>query len=139
MRINKEDITRYIPQRAPFVMIDSLIDADENGFNSRFKVEPDNLFLNDGILSESSVIENIAQTCAAGFGYVNSLKGNGEGQLGFIGAISRLKVHSLPKLHDMIETKITVLNTFDAIHLIEGVASINDQAVLECQMKIVIA
>lgn len=139
MRINKEDITRYIPQRPPFVMIDSLIDADEKGFESRFEVAPSNLFLNDGVLSESSVIENIAQTCAAGFGYVNSQKGAGEGQLGFIGAISRLKVHALPKLNDVIETKITVLNTFDAIHLIEGVASINNQPVLECQMKIVIA
>lgn len=139
MRINKEEITRYIPQRAPFVMIDSLIDADEKGFESRFEVAPSNLFLNEGVLSESSVIENIAQTCAAGFGYVNSQKGAGEGQLGFIGAISRLKVHALPKLNDVIETKITVLNAFDAIHLIEGVASINNQPVLECQMKIVIA
>lgn len=139
MLIEKENITQFIPQREPFVMIDSLASANENGFESAFKIEEDNIFLEQNILSESAVVENIAQTCAAGFGYINSLKGAGEGQLGFIGAVSRLTVESLPENGATIETKIEILSTFDTIHLVQGTAFSGDQKLVECQMKIVLA
>ena len=138
MLINKDQITRFIPQRPPFVMIDSLIDATENSFSSQFEIRKENIFLQDNILSESAMVENVAQTCAAGFGYINSLKGEAEGKLGFIGAVSRLNVRSLPKENDLISTKIEILNTFDAIHLIQGTVYCNEEPLLECQMKIVI-
>src|SRR5690606_25529106 len=101
--------------------------------------EESNLFLENGILSESSLIENIAQTCAAGFGYINSQKGNGAGQLGFIGSVSKLSVSNQAKLGDSITTNVTILTSFDAIHLIEGVALSNGVELVKCQMKIVIA
>ena len=74
MKVNKENIKNYIPQREPFIMIDSLVDASEFGFKSEFIIASTNLFLENGVLSESSLVENVAQTCAAGFGYINSLK-----------------------------------------------------------------
>ena len=139
MLIEKKNITRFIPQRSPFVMIDELVSASESGFHSSFEIQDDNIFLEEGILSESAIIENIAQTCAAGFGYVNSLKGDGEGQLGFIGAVSRLEAFSRPEKGSTIETKIEVLNSFDTIHLIQGTAFSDNEKLLECQMKIVLA
>lgn len=139
MLVNKDSITQYIPQRAPFVMIDELISATEEGFQTTFTIEESNLFLENGLLSESSLIENIAQTCAAGFGYINSQKGNGEGQLGFIGAVSKLTVSNQAKLGDNIATNVTIMTSFDAIHLIEGTATSNGVELLKCQMKIVIA
>lgn len=139
MLATKESITNFIPQRAPFVMIDALESATEEGFKTHFHIESDNLFLENGQLSESSLIENIAQTCAAGFGYINSQKGTGEGQLGFIGAISKLFVTDFAKLGDSIETNVTILSSFENIHLIEGIASRNGNELVKCQMKIVIA
>ncbi|WP_341900303.1 hypothetical protein [Fluviicola taffensis] len=139
MLINKENITSIIPQRAPFVMIDSLLDANETGFNTNFEILSDNLFLENGILSESSLIENIAQTCAAGFGYLNSLIEGGEPKLGFIGAVTQVQVENSAKLNDLIETSVQILSTFDTIHLVEGIAKSNGQVLLTCQMKIVLA
>lgn len=139
MLINKENITSIIPQRAPFVMIDSLLDANEGGFNTQFKITSDNLFLENGILSESSLIENIAQTCAAGFGYLNSLIEGGEPKLGFIGAVTHVNVVKAAKLDDLIETSVQVLSTFDTIHLVEGTAKANGEVLVTCQMKIVLA
>ena len=139
MLIEKENITRFIPQRAPFVMIDSLVSADEKGFKSTFGIEADNLFLQDAILSESALVENVAQTCAAGFGYINSLKGDGEGQLGFIGAVSRLTVENLPALGANLTTEIEILSTFDTIHLVQGAVFSDEKKLIECQMKIVLA
>lgn len=138
MLIDKNSITNYIPQRAPFVMIDKLISADEIQFESEFEITGKNIFLKDGILSESALIENIAQTCAAGFGYVGSQNGEEAGKLGFIGSVSRLEVKNSAKENDIIKTKITVISTFDTIHLIEGTAFQGNEELVSCQMKIVV-
>ncbi len=139
MLISKENITSIIPQRAPFVMIDSLLTADETGFKTEFKIASDNLFLENAVLSESALIENIAQTCAAGFGYLNSLVEGGEPKLGFIGAVTHVNVQQAAKENDLIETSVEVLSTFDTIHLVEGTAKSNGNVLVSCQMKIVLA
>ena len=137
MLIDKENIKSYIPQREPFIMIDSLVSADEQLFQSRFKVQNDNVFLEDGVLSESALVENVAQTCAAGFGYLGSLAGEGEARLGFIGAISKLEVLAAAKHLDELDTTVTILNNFENIYLIEGKVVCNGTALITCQMKIV--
>lgn len=138
MLVEKEDITTYIPQRFPFVMIDNLIVAEEEKFESDFEIKEDNIFLKDGTLSESALIENIAQTCAAGFGYIGSQKGEDAGKLGFIGSVSRLVVYDSAKINQVINAKIEVISTFDTIHLIEGCAYHNGKELVKCQMKIVV-
>ncbi len=139
MLVNKENILNYIPQRAPFVMIDALHEANETSFESSFLIENDNLFLENNCLSESALIENIAQTCAAGFGYVATQNGQAAGGMGFIGAISKLEVFAYAAMGDQIHTSIKVLSSFGGIHLIEGVASCQETALLTCQLKIVLA
>lgn len=138
MLINKDSICNYIPQRFPFVMIDELVAASETGFESRFEILDSNIFLKDTILSESALIENIAQTCAAGFGYLGAQNGEEAGKLGFIGAVSKLEVSGHANSGDVVETKIEVLSTFDTIHLIEGTAFLNGNPLVSCQMKIVV-
>jgi 3-hydroxymyristoyl/3-hydroxydecanoyl-(acyl carrier protein) dehydratase len=131
------DMTSIIPQRKPFVMVDSLIEASESGFETTFSVSEDNLFIEDDFLQEPALIENVAQTAAAGLGYLNS-KLDAEPKLGFIGAVSKLKVHSLPKINSIINTTVTVLFRMENIFLVKGVNKVDDIVLLECEMKIVI-
>lgn len=139
MLIDQNQIEKYIPQRPPFVMLDSLLSANENGFESTFTILPAHIMLFNGVLSEGALVENIAQTCAAGFGYLNSLKGEAAGQLGFIGSVSKLVVHGEAHENDALETSIKCLSTFESIHLVEGSVSANGKLLLVCQMKIVLA
>ncbi len=139
MLIDKHTIQEVIPQRAPFVMIDCLESVNSEGFISHFEIRPDNLFLNDGYLSESALVENIAQTCAAGFGFLGRSDEQEEPRIGFIGAVTKLEVLDQAALNDTIDTQISVLNTFENIHLIEGVARTAGRDLLKCQMKIVLA
>lgn len=136
MLIEKENITSYIPQRSPFVMIDELIAASGEGFESRFKIEANNPLLTGDGLSESAVVENIAQTCAAGFGYLGAQEEQGSPKIGFIGAISKLEVLENPKLGDTIHTTVKIISSFENIHLIEGVSKSNGKELSKCQMKI---
>lgn len=137
MLIEKKFITDYIPQRAPFIMIDTLVSAIEGEFKSTYKVLSENILLSEGILSEAALIENIAQTCAAGFGYLDNQSRNTESRLGYIGAVSRLEVLAHSRAGDCIDTTVTVLSKFENIYLIEGVASCRGSELLRCQMKIV--
>ncbi len=139
MKVEKANIKNYIPQREPFIMIDSLLDANEEGFKSEFEIVSTNLFLENNILSESSLVENVAQTCAAGFGYLNSLIEDAEPRLGFIGAVTKLTNFNYGHLNDKIETTVNILNTFENIHLIQGTCFSKGEKLIECQMKIVLA
>lgn len=137
MLVDKENITQYIPQRKPFIMIDELVSCDEGKFETRFEVLADNVLCKDGTLSESAMVENVAQSCAAGFGYIKTQSGERGDGLGFIGAVSKLKNHQLPKAGDQLNTQIEVLNQFESIHLIQGSVFVNEELMLQCQMKIV--
>ena len=137
MLLTKENITKIIPQQFPFVMVDNLVSADEKGFKSTFKVEESNLFFKDGKLQEPALIENIAQTVAAGFGYIDREAG-GKPKIGFIGGISKLKIHALPLLNKTIETSVTHLHQFENIYLIKGENYCDGKLLVECEIKIVV-
>ncbi len=137
MKVTQENIDKYLPQKRPFIMVDSLINATETGFESQFTVRTDNIFLEGDTLTEPSLIENIAQTCGAGFGYLQS-HGSGEPRLGFIGAITKLTVHNLPRLNDLIDTKVTIVYSMENIFVAKGENSCNGTPLLECEMKIVL-
>ena len=46
--IKKSDITKYIPHREPFIMIDNLVNATSDQFESDFVIDASNIFLKDG-------------------------------------------------------------------------------------------
>jgi len=139
MLVKKENITEIIPQRSPFVMIHDLVEATiETGFKSKFSIEEDNIFLKNGVVSEASLVENIAQTCAAGFGYIDRQNGMKEAQLGFIGAVTKLKVRDVARLNDQLDTHVRILSTFDKIFLVKGEVLRAGKVLIECQMKIVL-
>jgi 3-hydroxyacyl-[acyl-carrier-protein] dehydratase len=137
MKLSKENIESVIPHRQPFIMVDNLLDATPQGFESDFEVCNENVFLTEGILQEPALIENIAQTCAAGFGFLDS---NSEGapRLGFIGAVNKVVVHDLPALGAVIKTKVEVLHQLENIFLVKGENFLGEKILLECEMKIVI-
>ncbi|PCJ00887.1 MAG: hypothetical protein COB15_02090 [Flavobacteriales bacterium] len=137
MLLSKEQTTEIIPQKAPFIMIDSLLSANEIDFKSSFVAMEQNIFSENGKLQEPALIENIAQTVAAGFSYVGQQQG-GPPKIGFIGAISKLKVHQLPNIGDEINTTVTHLHKFENIYLIRGENYVNGNLLVECEMKIVV-
>jgi len=136
MVIPKKEILNYIPQRAPLVMIDNLLGISSERFETDFHITPDNLFLDNGILMEIALVENILQSCTAGLAVTNRA-GRQEPVNGFVGAISKLKVYSLPKVHDTLHTWITPLAKLGDWYQAKGETFVNDRKLLECEVKIV--
>ncbi len=136
MKVCKEQIESFIPQRAPFIMVDNLIEATPNTFVTDFQILSDNIFLDEEVLREFALIENIAQSSAVGLGFLNMSSKTMQID-GFIGGISKLRVHDLPKVNDKIYTIVTMLHHLDNMYLLKGENFVNGKRLIECEVKLV--
>lgn len=136
--ISKVDVLTLIPQRPPFVMIDRLIHFDEVNTVSELTIRNDNLFFEEGHLSASGLIENIAQTCAARIGYINSLSHESV-KLGFIGGIRDLVIAKTPQLGETITTVIRVKEEVLQMTLVDAKVKANDETLVTAEMKIALS
>lgn len=138
MIVAKDAITDYIPHRPPFVMVDNLVSATRERFESDFTVTGDNVLVRDGFFQETGLIEHIAQTCAASFGYLDREEG-GAPKIGFIGAVSKVLVTELPPVSSVIRTIVTPLHQLGNIYLVKGESFLDGRILLGCELKIVVS
>jgi len=136
MEFEKIDILELLPQRPPFIMLDALTHFDKVITRTRMKITADNIFVENDRLSESGVIENIAQTCAARMGYINKYLSSDEVKIGFIGSIKDLVFETLPKVGDELNTTIEVVSEIFAITLVNAKVEVGDKQIATCEMKI---
>ncbi|MCB0760144.1 MAG: hypothetical protein KDC12_01385 [Flavobacteriales bacterium] len=135
MLVAKENIDSVIPQRPPMVLIDNLLDQNTEMSKTNFTVPEGHVLLDGDELSEAGLIENIAQSAAAGVGYEYAVKQE-PAPVGFIGAVSKLVVSNRPKIGECIETLITVTHQLTGITVIQGVSKSGDREMARCEMKI---
>ena len=137
-QFSKYDILELLPQRRPFVMIDSLLYCDMAVTRTSLEVREDNIFNDGGHLSTAGICENIAQTCAARLGYL-SLSSGQPVRLGFIGAISNMQVLRTPRTGEVLVTEINVLQEVFNITLVHAVVRSGDEIIAETDLKIALA
>ncbi|MGA2824330.1 MAG: hydroxymyristoyl-ACP dehydratase [Bacteroidales bacterium] len=128
-------IGQYIPQKPPIIMIEKLLEVTDTKTVTSFFIKDDNLFCSEGFFREPGLIENMAQTAAAGVGYISKEAGK-EPPLGFIGGLRNLHIHELPKVGSEIRTEVTVEHeVFDAT-VVNGKIYLQERCIAECEMKI---
>ncbi len=136
MKISKAEIENYIPQRAPFIMIDNLLASTPEKFETDFRVLQDNIFVEEDVLREFALIENIAQSSSAGLAIFK--KSSGKKLVdGFIGGISKLRLYELPKVGDTIYTTVTLIAEIQNMFLLRGESFLNERKLIECELKLV--
>lgn len=136
MGFEKIDILELLPQRPPFVMVDELLSYTPQVAVTQLTVRKDNIFCENGVLSESGLMENVAQSCAARIGYVSKVLSKGSVKIGVIGAIQNYVINELPKVGEVINTEIVVLEEVFAMTLVEAKVCIKDRVIASCKMKI---
>lgn len=133
------DISNLIPQKIPFVMVDSLLDFTNEKVVSAFKIIPSNLFVENNHLGEPGLVENMAQTVALHTGYDYFLKGE-QAPTGYIGSIKSVTIHKLPRVNEVIRTEATILHEFMGVTMVTvSVFNAEDQEIASGEMKTVIA
>ncbi|NUY81378.1 ABC transporter permease [Flavobacterium sp. MAH-1] len=112
------DITKYLPHRAPFLMVDTITHLNDEVVETVFEITADNIFVDaSGFFTEAGLVENAAQTCSAivakDYFVDENLNDRPDAQvIGFISAIKTLKVLSLPKSGEVIITKSRLVSNF---------------------------
>jgi predicted hotdog family 3-hydroxylacyl-ACP dehydratase len=129
------NVLDLIPQRPPMQMIDRLIYADEHIARGTLTVRESNLFCINGNLSESALIEFIAQTAAAYTGYKSKLT-SGKVEEGYIGAVKNLNVYALPPVGSEIGSEIEVVNEIVGFTIITGKIFLHNKLIFDCEMRI---
>jgi hypothetical protein len=105
------------------------------------KITPDNIFVEDGMLTEAGLIESVAQTCAARMGYINLMQqaysgGSEKPKLGFIGAIKNFAIEKCPRVNDEITIAIEVVSEVFSILLIQARVNRKGVPLASGEMKI---
>ena len=136
IEFEKIDVLELLPQKPQFVMVDKLVHFDKIFTVTYLKVKADSIFVENNVLTESGVIENIAQTCAVRMGYINKHICSGDVKIGFIGSIKDLIFNELPKVGDLLKTTIEVESEIFSITLVKAKVEVEEKLVVSCEMKI---
>ena len=144
MLVDKDAIFQFIPQRPPIVMVGTLVEHTAEYSISQFEIKTDNIFVQNGAFQTSGMLENIAQTAAlrAGYGFMEQLQTTGEKPenvkppIGFIGEVKNLTIHFLPKVGEVLTTKVTLVHQVFNSSIIKGTVMVNGETATDCEMKI---
>lgn len=133
------DITKLIPQRAPILMVDRLIDVTDDSATTCLTVRPE-LYLVDeeNLLTESGVIEHIAQSASAFAGYKALVQGVGSPPMGYIGEVKKFHCFRCPRTGEVLHTVVTMEATVEGVTMLMGETRIQEEVVAVTRMKIFI-
>lgn len=138
MSFEEINILELLPQREPFIAVGSLLHFDMETTITLTKITAESLFVSNGELSSSGVIENIAQTCATRIGYINKYILKKGIQIGFIGAIRKLEIYRLPKVGETIKTTINVVEEVFGMTLVAATVFVGEELIADTEMKIAV-
>lgn len=136
--LEKEAVENLLPQKFPFVMVDSMFSYSETSLVSGYTIKSDNIFFDNNTFLEAGLIEHMAQSVALHTGYQFFLK-NETAPTGYIGSIKEIEIKKLPKINDSIQSTVTILQEFAGITLVNIVTTLNNKEIANGQMKTVLA
>ena len=120
------DIEDFIPQRPPFVFIDTIESVEEKVARTRFTIPAECPLVADNILPLSGLMENAAQTCATRAG----------DKIGYIGAIKQMQVTRFPHVGETLTTEAVVVQEVLNISLMECTTRVGDELIATTTLKI---
>ena len=131
--LNIEDL---IPQRAPMIFVDAFDGIDDAEVShTRLTVRADQLFVENGRLTECGLIEHMAQSAAARDGW-SCRKAGREVPVGFIGAVSHFTAFRLPPAGAHLATSLRIVQQVGPVSLAEATVETAEGPVAEGRLKI---
>jgi predicted hotdog family 3-hydroxylacyl-ACP dehydratase len=135
--IKGEGIKELIPQRDPFILIDTLYGATGSDADTGLTVSDHHLFCSEGCLMEPGLIEHIAQSASAYAGY-KAKAGKEPVPVGYIAEVKKFRIHFLPHSGDELHTHIHMISEALGVSLLAAETTVNGAVAACCQMKIFI-
>ena len=129
--LDKQEVKNYLLQRAPILMVDSILEISNHTSISEITIPKDNIFvIENSIISTYGILEHIAQSFAVVDAYIHGVC------LGFISNVHNLKVTSLPKVSIKINTYMEIIQQMKNSTLIKATVKQEGQTMLNCKMSL---
>lgn len=100
------------------LMVSSVLEIDHDSVATKFHISEDCIFLKNGKLSETGLMENAAQAASGVVGQTffdkDDTEGSGNKLVGYISAIRKIEIFQLPSMGDTIVTKAKLLSRLDS-------------------------
>ncbi len=135
MPFESQNAADLVPQKTPFIMVDRLLYADEKKSCCTFKIPQGNIFVEQGFYSTPGMVESMAQTAAAGTGYLFK-KEKKAVPIGYIGSVQKLEVTDWPPVNAEITMEIVLLTNILQVSLVRGMVKYGENIMASCEMKI---
>lgn len=116
-------------------MIDRIVEVDEQLTRTAFRPAPGTLFVEHGFFREPGLVENIAQTAAAGAGWLAQRAGKPI-RVAYIGAVRNLEIFDLPGIGEEIITEVEARDMVMGVMVVLGRIRQGERLIAECEMRI---
>ena len=133
--VSSDSILQYIPQRPPIVLVSRIYKSDDTTIVTGFDIREEHIFAHHGKLTESGIVENMAQTAASRAGY-EATKNGVKPVIGFIGNIKDLVIYELPSTGKELLTEVITKTQVMNVSIIEAKSYCNNTLIATCEMKI---
>ncbi|MFC4095331.1 hypothetical protein [Euzebyella saccharophila] len=127
-----------IPQKSPFVMVDSLVEYADKKIVSNFTIGPTNILAQEDYFSAAGLIENMAQTVALHTGYKYYLLEK-PAPTGYIGAIKKAEIFHLPRKSQKLITTVEILHDIMDVTLVKAQVECDGRVIANSEMKTALA
>lgn len=121
------------------VMIDRLECIAGTKATGTLEILPGNIFVKDGLFTESGMLEAMAQTSAARTGWMMHSRAGDESPgipVGVIGAIKDFRLFFYPEPGDVLETEIEVVHEFMNASVVHGRVRVGGKMASQAELKI---
>ena len=135
-KIIYKNIEQILPHRHPMLMIDSYKKIDNNTASSVIQLKQDNYGCENGYVLESMLIESVAQTVAAHFGYKSLMKEENDPDIGMLTSVDTFIFYEKIKDTSIIDIRIFKTDEIGAFKLISGDIRVNEKLVAKGRIKI---
>ncbi|MDT7828585.1 hypothetical protein RQM65_07910 [Pricia sp. S334] len=127
-----------IPQKRPFVMVDTLAEYGEHHVVSHFTVTADHILVSKSRFSAPGLIENMAQTIALHTGYKFHLLRQ-PAPTGYIGAIKKAEIFQLPMVSETLVTRVEILHDIMGVSLVRAKVECEGALMASSELKTALA
>ena len=140
------DMSRFLPHRPPFLMVDKVLKLDDQRVTASFKILKKSVFVKEGRFLEEGLVEFAAQTCSAivGQNFFDDDDSSGDRikLIGFISSIKQLSIFSTPVIGSELIARAQLESTFDGGNYIISTMSCDifegEKKLLSCELNLFI-
>lgn len=131
-----KNIEQILPHRHPMLMIDSYRKIDNDTASSGIHLKPGNYGCENGYVLESMLIESVAQTVAAHFGYKSLEKEENDPDIGMLTSVDTFIFYEKVKDTSKIDILILKTDEIGAFKLITGEIRVNGKLMAKGNIKV---